>query len=132
MCVDFYLFFSFKILHVFSERTPNCLQWCSMDGFDEPCYTTASQLASARPPTRLRYSQLRTKQPSRAKPTTTITTKRKKNILNHPFYKLILNHPFYKLILNHPFYRIILNHPFFFFRGLGYSLDFLTHSYFLR
>ena len=50
--------------------------------------------------------------------------KRKKSILNYPFYKLILNHPFYKIILNHPFYKIILNHPFFFFRGLGYSLDF--------
>ena len=30
--------------------------------------------------------------------------KRKKNILNHPFYKLILNHPFYRIILNHPFF----------------------------
>ena len=74
----------------------------------------------ARPPTPLRYSQLRTKQPSRAKTNTATTTKkekkeRKKNILNHPFCKLILNYPFYK---------IILNHPFFFFRGLRYSLDF--------
>ena len=111
---------------------------CDGMGLKKPVTTPAGAPRFARPQTRLRYNQLRTKQPSRAKPTTTTTTtkrkkERKKDILNHPFYKLILNHPFYKLILNHPFCKLILNHPFcklilnhpfFFFRGLGYSLDF--------
>ena len=77
--------------------------------------------SGAAPPTRLRSTYLRTKQPSRANqpppPTTTKKKEKKKEKKKHlksSLYKIILNYPFYKIILNHPFYKIILNHPFFF------------------
>ena len=122
-----------RFLPVFSinDSTPSrwrcCGSWLccqrTLQSLRSPPNSRCARLGG--PPTRLRYNQLRTKQPSRAKPNTTTTTKRKKKKK-----KGILNHPFYKLILNHPFYKIILNHPFFFFRGLGYSLDFFDPQLF--
>ena len=125
----FYLFLSFKILHVFQfsegEKTRGHAgavgmgsACCRYPYQQRPCGPRQPDCVTANcvPNSHRELNQPPPPPPRKRK-------KKKKNILNHPFYKLILNHPLYKLILNHPF---------FFFRGLGYSLDFFDPQLFLR